>query len=1063
MHCGRQQGGGARFCSECGSPLAAGSEVRKTVTVIFSDVTGSTSLGEQLDAESLRRLMGRYFERMREVLGRHGGTVEKVIGDAVMAVFGIPELHEDDALRAVRAAVEMTEALDDLNSELEHSWGVRLQMRTGVNTGEVVTANAAGGQMLVTGDAVNVAARLEQAAEPGEVLLGLTTARLVRDAVRVEDVPPLPLKGKADPVRAVRLLEVLGHARGHLRHLDTPLVSRKEELALIEWAYRRVAREQRSHMLTIFGSAGAGKSRLVAEAAGRLAAEATVLRGECPPYGEGITFWPAAEVVRQAAGVLEEDDADVALAKLGSVVEGEPEAEAVVDRLAELIGCGEARAPVDEIAWAVRRALESLARHRPVVVVFDDLHWAEESFLDLVDHIVDWSADAPILLLCVARTELLDRRPDWGGGKLNGSSVQLEPLTDEETAELLDRLLGANQLAGPAASKIVEAAEGNPLYVEEMLAVLMEDGLLQLDGTCWKPTVDLATVAAPPSIEAVLAARLDRLPATEAAVLRRASVVGPSFSTAAAVDLTPAAERAAVPGLLAALARKDLVRRQRTGGDTASFSFRHSLIRDAAYASLPKQERADLHERCAAWLQRDRAPAADVDELLGHHLEAAHRHRVALGPADPHSLELAQRAAGHLAAAGRGALAREDLTHASNVLSRAAALAEGTEGESELLHDLGSAQAAVGQVEEAITSFARAALAAATRGDPLQEGRVRLSQLELELQTEPGSALARIDAELETLLQLFSAAGDDRWMARSWQLRALAAWTRCQAGQADAALVQAVAHARAGGDEAAEAEYLGNLTGVALFGPTPVDVGIARCEEALRRADELDRPSLDGRARRALGCMVAMRGDVDEGRRLIARSVDIFQDLGLAHWLAGAYQAQGIVEELGADTAAAVRAFRRSYELLAELGSKSFTSTAAALLANALSEVGSHDEADDLARESEAWAAPDDIDTQVQWRRARAKVLLARGRLDEAEALAREALRLARRTDLTLHADLLVDLALGLVTIGRSDEAEPVLTEALTTHEAKGNRVAANRARQALMTLRRRREADAVR
>ena len=1041
--------------------MAPTAEVRKTVTVVFADVTGSTALGDRLDAESLRRLISRYFARMQEVLGRHGGTVEKFIGDAVMAVFGIPELHEDDAVRAVRASAEMGQALDELNQELERMWGVRLQMRIGVNTGEVVTANAAAGQLLVTGDAVNVAARLEQAAAPGEVLLGTATHRLVRDSVLVEEVGPLTLRGKAGTVRAVRLLEVLPRTPGHVRRLDTPLVSRSEELSLIEWAYRRVKREQRSHVLTIFGAAGVGKSRLVAEAVRRLEGDAAVVQGQCPPYGEGIAFWPAAAVVRQAAGVTEEDDLEVSLAKLRSLLEPEPEAEAIVERLVELIGRGEARAPVDETAWAVRRALESLARRRPVVVVFDDLHWAEDSFLDLVDHVADWASDAPILLLCVARTELLDRRPDWGGGKLNGSSMQLEPLTASESEELLGRLLGAEELARPAAKKIVEAAEGNPLYVEEMLANLMEDGLLHLDGRCWEPTVDLSAVVAPPSIEAVLAARLDRLTPEQGNVIRRASVAGTSFTAAAVMQLSPPGEQAAIPEVLAALVRKDLLRCQRIGGQSESFSFRHSLIRDAAYASLPKQERADMHERFAAWLQQHAgAPSLDVEELLGHHLEAAHHHRLALGPADGTSSDLARQASSHLAAAGRGALARQDMMAAVNLLSRAAALGEEDHDRAELLHDLGSALAGMGRVEEAAATFASAARAAEPRGDPLLEARIRLSHLELQLQTEAASMLAAVDEASQELMELFLAAGDERWVARTWHLRASADWIRCQAGRAEAALVKAVEHARAGGDEAAEAEYLGNLTGVALFGPSPLREGVVRCREALRRAGELRSPSLEGRALRALGCMLAMQGELTEGRRLLARSIAVFEDLGLAHWLGGGYQAQGIVEELADDLVAAEKAFRRSYELLAGLGSKSFSSTAAALLANALCEAGSYEEADSLARESETWAAPDDLDTQVQWRRVRAKILVQQGRLVEAEVVAREALQLARRTDLTVHADLLVDLGLGLVAVGRADEADAVFAQALAAHERKGNRLAAERSRRALASLRRVSEAD---
>ncbi|HEY7283157.1 MAG TPA: adenylate/guanylate cyclase domain-containing protein, partial [Actinomycetota bacterium] len=412
--CGRENPEGFAFCGFCGAALDAappqGREVRKTVTIVFSDVTGSTELGERLDPETLRRVMSRYFDAMRAVIERHGGTVEKFIGDAVMAVFGIPVLHEEDALRGVRAAWEMREELAALNEQLRPERGVTIAVRTGVNTGEVVAGDPASGQTLVTGDTVNTAARLEQAAAPGEILLGDVTYRLVRDAVEVETVEPLELKGKAEPVPAHRLLDVAPEAAGHARHLDSPMVGRNRELSLIRESFDRAVSERECHLFTLLGAAGVGKSRLVEEFIGATSG-ATVLRGRCLPYGEGITFYPVADVVRQAMG---EHDMG---SGVDALIEDEERAPMVVERLAAVLGEDSAAGiGTEEMFWAVRTLFEGIAHRNPLVVVFDDIHWGEPTFLDLVDHVAGWSRDAPILLLCVARPELLDVRPTWGGG-----------------------------------------------------------------------------------------------------------------------------------------------------------------------------------------------------------------------------------------------------------------------------------------------------------------------------------------------------------------------------------------------------------------------------------------------------------------------------------------------------------------------------------------------------------------------------------------------------------------------------------------------------------------------
>ncbi|HXQ57448.1 MAG TPA: adenylate/guanylate cyclase domain-containing protein, partial [Actinomycetes bacterium] len=569
--CGEPNPARASFCLNCGSQLpaaaAAGRPARKTVTVVFTDLAGSGSLGQRLDPESLAVVMGRWFDHMRALFERHGGRVQKFVGDAVVAVFGIPVVNEDDALRAVRAAAGLRGGLGPLNAELERDWGVTLQTRTGVNTGEVVTGDPAIGDALVLGDAVNVAARLEQVAAPGEVLLGQSTYRLVRDAVEVERVTPLHLKGKGAPVVAYRLGQVDPGAPGHARRQDAPIVGREPELRLVAWMYERAVATASCHLLTVLGQAGMGKTRLVGEAVADLPG-ATVLRGRCLSYGEGITWWPVAEIVRRAAGIADTDLPAPALAKLRRLLaddrrdpddppsgpEGR-EREHIATRIAQLIGLEAAPGPAEDAAWAFRRLLELLAARAPLVVVLDDLHWAEPGLLDLVEHVADYGRGAPILLVAMARPEFLEQRPGWAGGKLNATTMLLEPLDEAAATRLLAELAGPLSLPETATRPITRAAEGNPLFLEELLAALVEEGRLRRRDGRWV-AADLADLGIPPSIQALLAARLDRLEDAERAVLERAAVAGQMFEQRAVVELSPPAERGTVPARLQALVRR---------------------------------------------------------------------------------------------------------------------------------------------------------------------------------------------------------------------------------------------------------------------------------------------------------------------------------------------------------------------------------------------------------------------------------------------------------------------------------------------------------------------------
>ncbi len=655
--CGEENPPRARFCLACAMPLAAvvAGGSRRTVTILFADIVGSTELAAGFDAEAWRGVQDHYFAVLRSVIERHGGTVEKFIGDAVMAVFGWPTLHEDDALRAVRAASELGGSLDALNDELVARGADSISLRVGLHTGEVLAADGDHrGGALVTGDAVNVAARLQQAAAPGEVLMGGETARMVRDAVDVTVLGAVEAKGKADGIEAVRLVAVVG-PEAHRRRLGTPLVGRMAELDRLNSAYERAVAAREIELLTVLAPAGVGKSRLVREFLGRIEGDAQVLRGRCLSYGDGITYWAIVEIVRAAAGIAEADGAAEALTRLTRLVAADPQVERTSDVFASLLGLVEARASGDDISWAFRRTLRLLAASGPVVVLIEDIHWAAPDLLDLIEGLLDWGVGAPVLLVCNARPELAEARPSFGAGRSNATSLHLEPLAGRDAEALIDELPGGVALPGALRSRITIAAEGNPLFVEEMLGMLVDRGQLRNTEVGWVLNADVADVAVPGSIRGLLAARIDSLEWGERNVAEHAAVVGRVFERSAVAELGPDEERDRLAARLLSLTRKQLIGPDAPGldGDDA-FRFRHVLIRDAAYDALPKAQRADLHERFAAWLIRavgDRR--SEYVEILAHHLATATEYHAQLGSLGPRAALLDAALAALLDAADR--------------------------------------------------------------------------------------------------------------------------------------------------------------------------------------------------------------------------------------------------------------------------------------------------------------------------------------------------------------------------------------------------------------------------
>jgi class 3 adenylate cyclase/tetratricopeptide (TPR) repeat protein len=971
-------------------------EQRKVVTILFCDVVGSTALGESTDPEALRGRMSRYFEDLRRIIERHGGTVEKFVGDAVMAVFGIPTAREDDALRAARAAAEMRTAIS----------GHGLEARIGVNTGEVVAGGE--GETLVTGDAVNVAARLEEAASAGDVVIGARTRMLVRDAVRVEPMEPLQLKGKSEPVEAYRLLEVISDAAPFARHLEAPLVGRERERRRLARDYEDAVADGTCRLFTLLGPAGIGKSRLVADFLEQVADSADVLRGRCLSYGEGITYWPLLEM----------------LVPLGI------EPETVVSSTPE------------ETRVAFRRLLEARAAERPQVVVVDDLQWAEPVFVDLVEHVADLSRAAPIFLLCIARTELLEGRPDWGGGKLNATSLLLEPLGVDECGLLMEFLVPDGQLDPELGERITAASAGYPLYVEEMVAMVREQGG--------------GEVSVPPTIQALLQARIDSLDGDLRVVLERGAVEGEVFHRGAVAQLVPDELRADVDTHLSSLIRKELIWPERalTTGDDA-YRFRHILIREVAYGSMPKALRAELHEGFAGWLEKrvGAEPTFELDEILGYHLEQAHHFRLELAGTAADD-DLAERAGVRLLAAGAGALSRADLPAATSLLQRGVDLLPSDDlRRLEALPDLALALTRRGELERA-QEILRSAIEIARRvGSAAVEAHARLDLSRLRTRVDPAS---NVEDELSEALEIASGlerTGDLANLARAYSYVGMCRFMLGRAGEGEADLERSAALARQAGDTALERSALLSRLRPVAWGPTPAEDGIAFCDFFL--GGEVVNVQNKALALHVRALLLAMHGDFARARASAADAEALIDEFGLTLGR-GIYSMDvGIATALSGDLDEAERVLRRGHDVLTAVGDTGARCTVDAMLADVVFRQGRPEEAVRYAEESRAIAATDDLDAQPRWRAALARIVSSQGEHAEAEKLAREAIALVEPVDLLpVKADAHAALGEVLSRAGRVDEAVVAVEQALALYEQKGNVVSAGQLRTVLNELR---------
>ncbi|HVH16845.1 MAG TPA: nuclear transport factor 2 family protein, partial [Myxococcota bacterium] len=1039
--CGSECEAGARFCDACGGPLAAqaaapAAEARKVVTIVFADLMGSTALHERVDPESARAFMERYYAAMRGAVEAERGQVTQLLGDGVKAVFGAPRVAEDDALRAVRAAVAMQRAFRALADAQRDAVGA-VGLRVAVNTGEVVAQD----EREIIGDPVNVAAHLQQQARDGDVLLGESTQRLVAQQVTLERVGTFSLKGRAEPVAAWRVTSLERPAGAPA----SAFVGREEEMRRILAVYEAAVSERHARLAVVLGSPGLGKSRLLAELARRLGDAATLLGARCDATG-GATFEPLAEALRaHLCGDAEVDREGVRSAVEAALPADTGERARIAAGVAALLA-GSPASP-EETFFVVRRLLAVLAGARPVVLVIDDLHWAEPLLLDFVEHLVQWGGDVPLLVLAAARPELRDRRSSLAArGGLVADALTLAGLDAGAATRLAANAIGADELPAAIAGRVLAASEGNPLFVGELARMLVQDGALVREGDRWITRASLADLEMPPTIQALLAARIERLRPEERAVLERAAVVGRHFSRAAVAELLPPEMRRDLDVRLEALRRSELIESD-TGwllGEPV-LRFHHVLIRDAAYRRLLKHTRAELHTRFADWLASRVGDAPEHDEMLGWHLEQAHALLCELGPLDARGHALGERAAGHLASAGRRALARDDLSLAAGLLGRALErLAADSPVRAELALDWCETLLAAGDVgpaERALEELGRLA------GD---SGRLRAWHVcfaaHLAALTDPQALGDTADA-VAAAAQRLAAEGDAAGEAKAHSVHALVLSRLGRIGASEGALDLALAAARRGRDRRRSNAVLAGAPLAALWGPSPVTRASGRCLDVVRvlRITQ-GAPAVEAVALRCQGVLEALRGRADAARRMVASSRRLVEELGITQRLLEAELFAGRIELLEGDFAAAERCLRTAYDGLRAQGLDIDAAQAAALLGRALLAQGRGDEALELSRESEQLAGDDRI-AGIAWRCVRAEALARRGEHASAVEIASRAVELGAATDALLdHADARMALATALRAAGRAGEAGAEEARAISLWEAKGATLLVERA-----------------
>jgi class 3 adenylate cyclase/tetratricopeptide (TPR) repeat protein len=985
---------------------------RKLASVLFVDIVDSTRMVTGADPEVVRRRVTRFFETVSHCVAQHGGLVEKFAGDAVMAAFGVPQAHEDDAQRATRAALAIRAAVEDLD----------LEARIGIEAGEVVVDGSE--STFATGEAVNLAARLQEAARPGEILVGPTAHRLASASLVVEDAGPLELKGIDGHLRAWRVMDMLD---GPTRPAGprAPLVGRDEELELLENTFNRTLRDRRAHLFTIYGEAGVGKSRLAREFLDGVE-RASVLMGRALPYGEGVTYWPLGEMVKAAAGISDDDPLEEAFEKLRECCAEE----AVADVLGLAAGLMEAlegeRSP-QEIAWATREVMQGIADVQPLILLFEDIHWAEPPLLDLIEHLAD-GIRAPVLIVCLARPELLDTRPGWGGGRVRSTSIELEPLSEEESDELVQQLLA--QLAGASGERpgslpreALERAEGNPLFVEETIRMLLESGAEDGGGRV------------PDTLQALIAARIDHLAPGAKTLLQRASVIGRVFWKGALAHLTPDVpdQDALIDDLLQ---REFLLREARSSisGETA-YRFKHALIREVAYTGLAKHARAQYHARFAEWLAE--RTGEELVEIRAYHLDQAVEFLTELEGAPP--AELAQEAADALLRSAKRATAREAYANARARALRALELRPTLTARyvaaraAWRLQDWSAVQVEMAKVRDH----------AAEEGDRVYEALALTALGEALLKREGDAAGARdlVDRALEILpadsepvahfdaltaravIAIWLGAGEDyvRYMERAYV-------TALDAGRKD---LQTIA-----------AQALGSRHMILLE--------LDEAELLLTRALELAGESGSVRARisatLAYAGFLRVKGELDAAQTMMEEVRETAHEIGMEPVLAAALLKLGWLARAKGDLKRSEKLFREALRITSSRGDRGLQPDYQTALATTLADLGKLDEAERLANDARVHAVPEDTSFHIFERTALALIRAAQGRDDEAEDHFRSAIDLANESDMPLfELHPLEHFIAFLRDRGRTDDAavyEARIAELLPTEPSRTERIA---------------------
>ena len=1045
--CGHRNPPGGKFCPECGAALGAAeplaSEERKVVTVLFADLVGFTSRAEHMDPEDVRALLSPFYARLRSELERFGGTVEKFIGDAVMALFGAPLTHEDDPERAVRAAL----AIRDWVREEE-----RIQVRLAVNTGEALVllgARPSEGEGMAAGDVVNTAARLQAAAPVNGVLVGERTFRETRAVIEYRPVAPVAAKGKREPVpvwEAVAARARLGVDVPH--QARTALVGRERELYALRGALERMRAERTPQLVTLVGVPGIGKSRLVYELSRIADAEAELIswrQGRCLPYGEGVSFWALAEMVKAQAGILEDDPPDQAGVKLAAmtaqVVGGTAGAEWVARHLGVLAGVDGGGTPTgsdrSEVFAAWRQFFEALAERRPLVLVFEDLHWADDGLLDFVDYLAGWAGEVPLLVVGTARPELLARRPGWGGGKPNTIILSLPPLPDEDTARLIGLLVGRAVLDAGQQAVLLARAGGNPLYAEQYVQMLAE----RRDGR---------ELPLPGSIQGIIGARLDLLEPREKRLLQDAAVVGNVFWPAAVAAFGGGAGRGELEESLHALERKQFVRRDgasSVAGET-QYAFTHVLLRDVAYGQIPRAARAGKHVHAAGWIESLGRPDDHAEMLAHHYLRALELARAA----SQDTAGLAPRARTALRRAGDRALALNAFAAAAGYYRAALGLwpDDAREQRAGLLWLLGTAAYETGDLEQAQAVLTEAWQMAAAAGLPALQARIRI--LRTYIGTSQGGSEAEALVECQAATAVLESEGDPDGLAEGWLVTGRLRYWLGDVPASQEAFERAIAYARQSGNHRAQVRASGGLAATFQLLPVPVDAAIARVEQLLHGAD--GESAAEVHVLLPLSLLYAYACRFADARAAIARARSLLAASGARLDLARSTLAAGEIELAAGDPAAAERCFREGYEAFRAMGERGYCSTEAGLLAEALYRQGRLGEAQQMTEEAQSLAPPSDLDAQARWRTVRAKLLAQRGQLPAARQLLAEAEALTAPTsDTRSKAEILVDKAEVNQLAGDHGEAAASLHAALRIYEDRRVAPLAARAEAALARL----------